>query len=113
MRRKRGRSAQNASQTYERKRSVTITFRDSPFFGQESRILKVSLGRHVDLYLELPSGKRISIDACWTNYDGATTPHSARHRIDLTQIQPIVGLLEYLNNKLNQHSEGHNTIPAE
>lgn len=113
MRRKRGRSSQNAPQPYERKRSVIITFRNSPFFGQESRILKVTLGRHVDLYLELPSGKRISMDASWTNYDDAGRPHSAIHRIDLLQIQPIVELLEYLNDKRNQQAKGHNAIPAE
>ena len=112
MRPKRDWCAQNAPQPYERKRSVTITFPDSPFFGQESRILKMTLGRHVDLYLELPSGKRISIDASWTNYYDAARRHRITHRIDLLQIQPIVELLEHLKDKLNQDAE-HNAIPAE
>ena len=101
MKRPRDISSHNASRTYERKRWVTITFRDSPFFSEKGRLLKMTLGRHCDLCLELPNGKRITIDACWTNYEEGTRPQSAAHRIDLMQIQPIVGLIEYLNNKLN------------
>lgn len=109
----RARSSQHAPKTYERKRSVTITFRDSPFFGQEGRCLKVTLGKHCDLCLELSNGKRITVDACWTNYGSDSRPKSTTHCIDLTQIRPIVELLEYLNDKLNQARDGHTAIAPE
>ena len=105
--------SQNASQPSDHKRSVTITFRDSPFFGQEARCLKVALGKHCDLYLELLNGKRITVDASWTNYGGASRPHRITHCVNLLQIQPIVQLLEHLKDKLNQDAKGHNANPAE
>ena len=105
--------SQYASQPSDHKRSVTITFRDSPFFGQEARCLKVALGKHCDLYLELLNGKRITVDACWTNYDRESRPQSTTHRIDLRQIQPIVGLIEYLHHKLNKDTKDREAVGAE
>ncbi len=92
----------NASHSYEHKRRVTIAFRDSPFFGQEGRILKETLGRHSDLNLELSSGKRIKIDAAWTDYfrvESSQNPKSIAYCIDFAQAQPIIELIEYLRGK--------------
>ncbi len=105
--------SQDAPQPSEYKHSVTITFRDSPFFGQEGRCLKVTVGKHCDLYLELSNGKRITVDAYWTNYGRESRPQPPSHRIDLTQIRPIVGLLEYLNQKLNEDTDHRDAVGAE
>ena len=92
----------DASQSYDRKQCVTITFGDSPFYQQKGRILKETFGRHSDLHLELSSGKRIRIDATWTDYFGAElskNPKPVTHRVDLAQAEPIIRFLEYLRDK--------------
>gem|GEM_PF-5125604 len=96
--------SQDASLPSDYKRSVTITFRDSPFFGQEGRLVKVTLGRHSDLYLELANGKQIRIDASWTDYFGEASqnPKTFTHYVDFSQAQPIIRFLEYLKNKLTE-----------
>jgi hypothetical protein len=73
----------------------------------------VALGKHCDLYLELSNGKRITVDACWTNYGRESRPQSTTHSIDLTQIRPIVGLIEYLNQKINKDTEDGEAVGAE
>jgi hypothetical protein len=94
----------DASLPYKRKRSVTIIFESSPLFGQKGLILKETLGRHSDLNLELSSGKRIRIDATWTDYFGepSQNPKNLTHRLDFSQAQPIIRFLEYLKNKLTE-----------
>jgi len=96
--------SQDASLPSDYKRSVTITFRDSPFFGHEGHLVKVTLGRHSDLYLELANGKQIRIDACWTNYFGepSQNPRALTNHVDFSQAQPIIRFLEYLKNKLTE-----------
>lgn len=102
MRQQYHRPSNDASRPYERKRCVTIVFRDSPFLGQKGLILKETLGRHSDLRLELSSGQQIRIDAAWTDYvnvepsDNATV---ATRCIDFTQAEPIIQFLEYLKSK--------------
>lgn len=73
----------------------------------------VILGKHRDVLLKLPDGKRIRIDASWTNHNDATRIPDLTHRIDIARIQPVVELLEYLNGKLNKDSDGHNAIPPQ
>ncbi len=92
----------DASLPCKRKRSVTIIFESSPLFGQKGLILKETSGRHSDLTLELFSGKRIRIDATWTDYFGEPSQNSRilAHRLDFSQAQPIIRFLEYLKNKL-------------
>ena len=94
----------DASPPDERKRWVTIIFGSSPLFGQKGLILKEILGRHSDLNLELSSGKRIRIDATWTDYFGepSLNPKTLTHRVDFSQAQPIIQFLEYLENKLTE-----------
>ena len=70
----------------------------------------VVLGKHRDVLLKLPDGKRIRIDASWTSHSKATRPADLTHRVDFARIQPLVELLEYLNNKLNKDSDGHKAI---
>jgi len=92
----------DASQSYDHKQCVTITFGDSPFYEQTGRILKETLGRHSDLHLELSSGKRIRIDATWTDYFGeelSKKPKPTIHCVDLAQAEPIIRFLEYLRDK--------------
>ena len=94
----------DASPPYKRKRWVTIVFESSPFFGQKGLILKEILGRHSDLNLELSSGKRIRIDATWTDYFGESSqnPKTLTHRLDFSQAQPIIRFLQYLKTKLTE-----------
>lgn len=94
----------DASLPYKRKRWVTIIFESSPLFGQKGLILKEILGRHSDLNLELSSGKRIRIDATWTDYfeEALQNPKTLTHRFDFSQAQPIIRFLEYLRNKLTE-----------
>ena len=91
----------DASPPYERKRWVTIIFEGSPLFGQKGLILKETLGRHSDLNLELSSGKRIRIDATWTDYFGepSQNPKTLTHRVDFSQAQPIIRFIESLREK--------------
>jgi hypothetical protein len=92
----------NASQTYESKRHVTIVFRESPFFGEIGLILKETLGGHSDLRLELSSGKRIRIDAAWTDYfriEFPQNPKPTSQCIDFAQAQSIIRFIEYLREK--------------
>ena len=92
----------DASQTYGRKRRVTIVFRDNPFFGQDGLILEETLGRHSDLHLELSNGKRIRIDAAWTDYFGvepSQNPKTVTHCVDFAQVQPVIRFIEYLREK--------------
>lgn len=94
----------DASLPDKRKRCVTIIFESSPLFGQKGLIVKETLGRHSDLNLELSCGKRIRIDATWTDYFGepSQNPKTLTHRVDLSQAQPIIQFLEYLKNKLTE-----------
>jgi hypothetical protein len=94
----------DASLPDKRKRWVTIIFESSPLFGQKGLILKETLGRHSDLNLELCSGKRIRIDATWTDYFGepSQNPKTLTHRVDFSQAQPIIRFLEYLKTKLTE-----------
>jgi hypothetical protein len=96
------RPSNDASPTYHRKRSVKVIFEDSPLFGQEGLIFKETLGRHSDLNLELSSGERVRIDATWTDYFGESSqnPKTLTHRVDFSQAQLIIRLLEKLRNKL-------------
>jgi len=67
-------------------------------------LVKVTLGRHSDLDLELANGKQIRIDASWTDYFGEASqnPKTLTHRVDFSQAQPIIRFLEYLENKLTE-----------
>ena len=91
----------DASQTYDRKKCVTITFSDSPFYGQKGRVLKETFGRHWDLHVELSTGTRIRIDANWTDYfeTEISKTQPLRHFIDLAQAELIIRFLEYLRHK--------------
>jgi hypothetical protein len=92
----------NASQTYEGKRHATIVFRESPFFGEKGLILKETLEGHSDRHLELSSGKRIRIDAAWTDYfriEFSQNPKPTSQCIDFAQAQPIIRFIEYLRDK--------------
>jgi len=85
-------------------RAACRLFESSPLFGQKGLILKETLGRHSDLNLELSSGKRIRIDATWTDYfrEPSQNPKTLTHRVDFSQAQPIIRFLEYLRNKLTE-----------
>ena len=48
----------DASQIYKVKKYVTITFKDSPFFGHKGRILKTIIGRHPELHRFVDAGWR-------------------------------------------------------
>ncbi len=91
----------DASQIYKCKKYATITFKDSPFFGQKGRILKEIVGRHPELHLEMPGGEKIRVDLLWTDYRKIGPARSA-HRIDLAQADRIIQFLEYLSSKLTE-----------
>jgi len=94
----------DASQIYKTKKYATITFKDSPFFGQTGRITKTIVGRHPELHLEMPGGEKIRVDLLWTDYFGepSQNPETLTHRIDFSQAPPIIRFLEYLKNKLTE-----------
>ena len=89
----------DASQIYQTKNNATITFKDSPFFGQKGRILKEIVGPHPELHLEMPGGEKIRVDLLWTDYR-KIGPARRAHRIDLAQADKIIQFLEYLSSKL-------------
>jgi hypothetical protein len=94
----------DAPQIYKSKNYATITFKDSPFCGQKGRILNEIAGRHPELHLEMPGGEKIRVDLLWTDYFGkpSQNPETLTHRIDFSQAQPIIRLLEYLKSKLSE-----------
>lgn len=93
----------DASHTDESENYATITFKDSPFYGQKGRILKRTTGGHPELHLEMPNGARIKVDVLWTDDRrlGLTRrTHVGTNRIDLEEAESIIEFLEYLNRKL-------------
>lgn len=94
----------DASQSYKSEKCATITFSSSPFYGQEGRIVKKIAGRHPEFQLEMPGGEKIRVDLLWTDYFGkpSQNPETLTHRIDFSQAQPIIRLLEYLKSKLSE-----------
>ena len=87
-----------ASQPYECKKYVTITFKASPFYGQKGRVLKQIAGRHPELQLEMRGGEKIRVDQSWTDHRKTDSMRSS-HFIDWAQACRIIEFLEYLRNK--------------
>ena len=90
----------DATPTDKCEKYTTITFNNSPFYGQKGRIVKEIAGIHPELLLEMPGGDRIRIDVLWTDYP-ITRPTKSTHQIDLAQSNAIIQLLDYLNGKFS------------
>lgn len=95
----------DASRSYKSEKYATITFSNSPFYGQKGRVVKKIEGRHPELQLEMRGGERIIVDVLWTDYP-ITSSSTSVHLIDLAQANAIVHLLEYLRNKMTVHCPG-------